>query len=575
MRLHVLRPCRLQRLIVANLFALFLIADCHGEEAKKQALAATTPAKGNSPATAKKLDPRVPADAHPIKRTDPVVQFINQEIRRQWEENEVLPSSYADESEWLRRVTLDIAGHIPNGQAAAEFLKNRAKEDNRREKVLEELLNSADYSRNFAGLWANLLVGRRPPNQIDREGLQKFLQEQFAKNRPWNELVRDLLTAEGSQKENGAVNFLLAHLNDGAVPATSLSARLFLGTQIQCTQCHNHPFNDWKQNQFWEFNSFFVQMRRVEHRKPNPQTGQMEFDYAELVRMDRGGPVHFEQRNGLVRVAFPKYGGNEIPPEQGINRRLELARLMTKEDSEPLARAFVNRLWSHFFGVGFVRPVDDIGPHKPPSHPELLDRLTAEFVKSKFDVKQLIRWICQSEAYQLTSQGQASNAKDDPAAGTSALFSRMLVKSLTAEQLYDSMMIATYSYAGEKPRWEEWGRERRTWMQQFVQNLGTDENDESTTFNGTIPQALMMMNGALIRNALDPQKPGLLKDVANSSQKDAQKVQRFYLATLNRVPSSREMNTARNILSESGGQVPALQDLLWALLNCNEFISNH
>ncbi|MFO1021254.1 MAG: DUF1553 domain-containing protein [Planctomycetales bacterium] len=552
----------------------------YGEEKTKPALAANAPTtekptKEKPGIPPRKLEPRVPPDAHPLKTTDPVVQFINEQIRTQWKENEVIPSPFADDSEWLRRVNLDIVGHIPNEKTATEFLREGTKNDDRREKLLEELLSSPDFARNFASQWANLLVGRRPPNQIDRAGLQKFLQEQFEKNRPWNEIVRALITAEGSQRENGAVNFLLAHLNDGAVPATSLSARLFLGTQIQCTQCHNHPFNDWKQNQFWELNSFFVQMRRVEHRKPNPTTGQMEFDYAELVPTNRGGPVYFEQRNGLAKVAYPKYEDQEISPESGVNRRQELAKLMTREDSEPLARAFVNRLWAHFFGVGFVRPVDDLGPHKPPSHPEILDRLTREFVAAKFDVKRLVRWICQSEAYQLTSQEQGGNTKDDPAAGSTPLFSHMQVKSLTAEQLYDSMMIATYAYAGENPRWDEWDRERQGWMQQFVQNLGTDENDESTTFNGTIPQALMMMNGALMRNALNPEKTGLLKELVSSSQKDTKKVQRLYLATLNRVPSGREMNAARNILSGSGGEIPALQDLLWALLNCNEFISNH
>lgn len=521
-----------------------------------------------------KFIPRVTKEATPLRLTDePIVEFIDSEIRKQWIQHKLPPSPFADDEEWLRRVTLDIVGHIPSLDETEKFLKDDS--PSKRELWIEKLLKSPDYSRNWASIWTNLLIGRRTPDRIDREGLRKFLETAFSRNTPWNTLVADLVGAEGSQKTNGAVNFLLAHLNDGAVPATSLTARLFLGTQLQCTQCHNHPFNDWKQNQFWELNSFFSQTRRFDHQKPDPDTGRLEFDYAELIFIDGEGPAHFEQRNGLVKVAYPIYEGVEISPDNTVKRRLELAKLMTRSESNQLARAMVNRMWGHFFGVGFTRPLDDLGPHRPPSHPEILDRLTLEFHNADYDLKKLIRWICASEAYQLTSRGQGANVDDVPSRGEPPRFSHMVVKSMSPEQLFDSLQVAIRVHGDQRPDWTAWEDRRQNWLQQFVLELGTDENDESTTFNGTIPQALMMMNGTLINEALNTNNPGLLKQVIDSGDKDTVQIQSVFLATLGRKPTPGEVSAARKILGNNETLQQSFQDLLWALLNSNEFISNH
>lgn len=521
-----------------------------------------------------KFLPKSTKDSTPLKlENEPLVDFVNSEIRNQWVLHKLPPSPFANDEEWLRRVTLDILGHIPTLEETEKFLRDESPA--KREAWLDKILESPDYARNWASLWTNLLIGRRTPDRIDREGLRAFLERAFARNQPWNELVVELIGAEGSQKENGAVNFLLAHLNDAAVPATSLTARLFLGTQLQCTQCHNHPFNDWKQNQFWELNSFFSQTRRFDHQHLDPETKRLVFDYAELIFVDGEGPVHFEQRNGLVRVAYPIYEGIEIAPDNRTKRRQELARLMTRPDSDQLARAMVNRIWGHFFGVGFTRPVDDLGPHRPPSHPQVLERLSAEFHNGGYDIKKLIRWVCATEAYQLTSRSQAGNALDDPSQGLPPRFSHMMVKSMTPEQLFDSLQVAVKVHGEQRPEWKEWEDRRRNWLQQFVLDFGTDENDESTTFNGTIPQALVMMNGTLVRDALNSQNPGLLKLSLEGERKDVQRIQILYLATLGRHPTSQEVGAARNLLAANETVEQSCQDLLWALINSNEFISNH
>ncbi len=502
-----------------------------------------------------------------------LIGFINTSIRQGWTENNIGPSDVADDAEWMRRVHLDILGHIPEAEKVEKFLADKDKA--KRSKLIDELLDDPAYVRNFTTIWTNLLIGRQTPDRISRSGLQKFLRESFAKNKGWDKIVYDLVSAEGHFEENGAANFLMAHLNDGAIPATAITARLFLGRQVQCTQCHNHPFNDWKQEQFWEFNSFFKQATKREVEKYNEKTGRMDFDYAVLEKGDAPGDNFFEKRNGLMQVAYPTFNGTRVE-DLNTDRLKELAKLMTSGEKPEIAEAMANRMWGHFLGYGFTKPVDDMGPHNAASHPALLERLGSEFAKSGFDLKQLIRWICNSEAYNLTTRFGETNKKDNPAAGETPQFSRVYLKSMNAEQLYDSLIIATNAHKSGQSSWEQSESKRQEWLQQFVLAFGTDENDEATTFDGTIPQALMMMNGELVRSALSGQKGSTLGDILNDPRgKEGDKIRRLYHATLGRNPTTREASAAKKLMGQSKSPVEGYQDLYWALLNSNEFIFNH
>jgi hypothetical protein len=507
--------------------------------------------------------------------SDPVVQFINESIRQNWEANEIKPSPVAEDSDWARRVYLDIVGHIPPVDELTEFLESDEKD--KRTKLIERLLDDPGYVRNWTTIWTNLCIGRQTPDQVSRMGMEKFFREAFAKNRPWDEIVAELVSAEGHYEQNGAVNFLLAQMQmpDEGVQATAKTTRLFLGMQVQCTQCHNHPFiPEWKQDQFWQFNSFFRQARKVVHQKYDPRTGRMEDDYIELVQGNYSGPVYFERRSGLMQVAFPIYFDEKVDPGPETDRRRELARLMTNGDPPLIAEAMVNRVWGRFFGYGFTRPLDDMGPHNPPSHPELIDRLSREFVAGGYDLKQLIRWIANSEAYHLTSRFGKSNESDNPAAGEMPLFSRVYVKSMEAEQLYDSLIIATNAHKSGRSNWSEAEARRQEWLQQFVIAFDTDEADETTTFNGTIPQALMMMNGPLVDNAISAEPGSFLQGVLTERGSESQKVQKLYLAALSRYPTRLELSAAQKLL-RSPNKTAAFQDLFWALLNSNEFVFVH
>ena len=523
--------------------------------------------------------------------SDVLIQYINQQIREGWENNEVNPSEVSEDSEWLRRVYLDIVGHIPESDTVDEFIASKDKA--KRSKVIDKLLDDEGYVRNMTTVWSNLTIGRQTPRRVSRAGMQKFLREAFTRNRPWNDVVYDIVSAEGHYEENGAVNYMLAQMTmaDEMVQATAKTARLFLGVQVQCTQCHNHPFNDWQQNQFWEFNSFFRQARKIDHRKADPKTGRQIDDYSELVSANFSGGVFFEKRNGEMRVAYPKFYEEAIDEGDGVDRRKEFAKLVTRGDKPLIALAMANRMWSHFFGYGFTKPVDDMGPHNQASHPGLHDRLAEEFVKSRYDIKQLIRWIANSEAYNLTSrinEGEkkngkvtAGNANDNPAAGETPLFSHMYVKSMEAEQLYDSLIIATDAHRSGRGSWEQAEKQRQDWLRQFVLTFGTDENDEATTFNGTIPQALALMNGEVVRNAVKVEKGSYLREVLEGKDKEQDKIKKLYLSTLSRSPSVKEMTMAQQLLksvnkpANKDDQIAAYQDLFWALLNSNEFIFIH
>ncbi|MDP1799567.1 MAG: DUF1553 domain-containing protein, partial [Planctomycetaceae bacterium] len=447
-----------------------------------------------------------------------------------------------------------------------------------------------DYARNFAGVWSNLLIGRHPQQRVNRPAFEKFLRMSFAANRPWNTMVAEIVGADGRTDQNGAANFLVAHLNNQAVPATAITARVFLGIQVQCAQCHNNPLNDMKQATFWELNSLFQQTDSIERWVRDPRTGRNEYAFTELVNKPEGGPIFFEAQNGLMKVAFPRFAGQEVDAGPEINRRGELARIMTEGEQPQLAAAFVNRLWAHFLGAGFTNPIDDMpidetGSHNPPSHPEVLDHLSKEFISSGYDVKHLIRLICASAPYQLSSHPTATSTNDDPANGELPSFTRAYLKPMTAEQLYDSLVTATRAHESRVSDWEAAEEQRQKWMDQFVVSLENDENDEQGTLSGTYAQALMLMNGELIDRALDLSPGTFLGELIRDKRSETDKIRRLCIAALSRQPTAKELAAMQKIVREAGaaknrpgsprGPGSGYQDLFWALLNANEFALVH
>jgi hypothetical protein len=502
-----------------------------------------------------------------LGRTKP--DYLDASIKKAWQDAKIKPSPVAPDAEFMRRAYLDVLGRIPNVQEAVAFLES--KEPAKRAKLIEYLLAHPDYAKNFANVWTILLNGRkRQERQVDRAELTSWLRRQFAEDRPWNEIANDLIDAKGSNKENGAVNFPLAHLEFGAVPLTSVTTRVFLGKQIQCTQCHDHPSNDWKQADFWGINAFFKGIRRREVRKAD-STGAEVYDHTELSDQPTDAFASFDKRNGLVGIAFPTFlDGRKISQGADVDRREALAKFITGSENENFPKAFVNRMWAHFLGRGFVHPVDDLGTHNPPTNPELFDHLSADFQANGYHIKDLIRWITASQPYQLTSVPTKNNEKDE------TLFSHMALKPMNPEQLFESLLVATSAH---KVGGGDNDNRRDAWLRQFVVTFANDEQDESTNFQGTIPQALMMMNGDLMEQAVACRPGSFLANLLEQARlrgvsDDRYIVNHLYLAALSRFPGAHELSNARNIFNSNSDTVQVMEDMFWALLNSNEFVLN-
>jgi hypothetical protein len=563
-----------------------------------------------------------------------VIALINSQVAKGWEEHNLRPAVVATEAEWCRRVYLDVLGRLPSVQELDAFLTNPARSktqiQTKRVALVERLLGSeyaADYVNHWSAMWTNTLIGRTGGRMrrslTSREGMRDYLIDAMFTNKPYDKLAAELITATGSAEPgtngfNGAVNFLIEKLSDDGVQATAKTAEIFLGTAVQCTQCHDHPFNQNRQNQFWELNAFFRQAAVEVDDEADPPRGRLvNRDFAgegralyrdtrkEIYLEERDGklvdrdamrlvsaPIYYELRNGQMKVAYPAFiDGTRLTDlfaertspaeaERGnsgyladVDRRHELAELVL--GSREFDQAIVNRMWATFFGYGFTRPPQDMGPHNPPSHPELLDQLGLAFRENGFDLKKLIRWIVLSDAYGLSSRVSSGNKADDPTQGIVPQFSRFYVRQMLPEQLFESLLVATAADATVAK--QERAKFKDRWLGQFDTAFGTDDNAEATTFNGSIPQILTLMNGELMQRACSTDSGSFLDRIANNETlSNREKINYLYRAALGRHPTKPEAAMCNELLdAREGDVVGTLEDVWWAVLNSNEFILVH
>jgi hypothetical protein len=584
-------------LLLAGLFGLLRLGE-----------AAQPPAAGKGARGAGAKAPVVkPTGPMTLKMTitsrDPDVlemsKAINAKFDASWKANKITPSHYVDDYEFIRRASLDIIGRIATLAEIKQYLRDPP--DRRRSLLIDRLLQSDDYPRHWANLWSNWLLTRSGPFGRGKyhDQMTVWLEDQFAQNKRYSEWVTRLLTAKGrnddpNNKDAGAVNFILAHVGEPVprgkqkeegqfemVPLTSRITRVFLGTQVQCAQCHPHPFFDsLKQEQFWGINAFLRQVERGGNPMPRRMMGQppaLTLHDNEDINPDAN--VFFEQRNGKVRMwkaEFLPAGGKERGPRldpkyKGVARREQLALYLV--DHEMFPRAIVNRMWGLFLGRGFVNPTDDFNDNNKPTkeNGELLDEVAARFKHYNYDLKKLIRWITHSRAYHLSYVANPSNDKVEQ----EQLFSRMIMKAMTPEQLFESLMVATKAEAAENAKGKKALRDK--WLGSLISNFGDDEGNE-VNFNGTVVQALMMMNGQDINTAIARKDKGTVA-LAMRTKGAGGVINELYLAALNRPPRASELRGIQAKMRLRGGFVDSLsaqyEDLFWALLNSNEFILNH
>ena len=485
-------------------------------------------------------------------------RLIDGEVNVRLQAEKITPSDRADDAEFLRRAYLDIVGHIPTAEQAAAFLDS--KDANKRAKLIDELLASPDYGRHMADIWQALLLHHESMNRaLDSEPMIAWLKDQFNQNTAWDKMVHEILTASGTVDKNPEA---LYFVSQGSVDKmTDNTTKVFLGVQLQCAQCHNHPFTSWKQSEYWGMAAFYLKVQPTGNVKQAAKNGVM-VGVTETNQPKRG------KNNPLpesAKMVPPKFLGGDTPKVGNGPLRPILADWITTAKNPYFSKAMANRMWAQFMGRGLVNPVDDMHDGNAPSHPQMMAELAEQFAANGFDVKFLIRAICNSEAYQRTSRPNSSNKEAPP-----ELYSRMAVKMMTGEQLVDSIIQVVGTQLGGGGRQGKGaakgpaGRDPRANLVAF---FGGDDAAEVTEYQDGIPQVLRLMNSPALNRA-----PKLM-EIVKTSKSPEQAITQIYLTTLSRRPTKDELNKRMNYVEKVGAK-DAYGDILWAVLNSTEFRVN-
>jgi hypothetical protein len=549
----VLRRCG--RVVVVILLAASAAAMAKWHPAGR-CLAAEPPTAA-APATDEVLDPA--ALAHRIDRL----------LEAAWTAEQVEPSPPADDAEFLRRVFLDLTGRIPSVAEVREFLDDR--DPQKRGNQVEQLLQRATFPAHFGRMLRDLMLPgsvANPQLQFLAPQFEAWLRLRLEDGAGYDRLVTDLLTYAGAATTvRGAA--LNAEPNPGAFyqvnerrpeNLAASTSRLFLGVQLECAQCHNHPFAKWKREEFWAFAAFFNSIDTAGRGDLADQLAR---------RADPRGI----RIPGTDTMVSPKLlDGTEPDWQPNESMGATLARWMTSASNPYFARATVNRVWWQFFGRGLIDPVDDLDESNVASQPDVLDELTRQFRAHRFDFKFLARAITSTRAYQLSSRTTHAS-QDDP-----RHFARMPLRSLTAEQLYDSLVQATgfdgQFYFGRGEEIVRISTPRAAFLSKF-----SDTGPSRTDYQGSILQALTMMNGRLTADASTLQRGATLQAVSEAPfLSTADKIETLFLATLSRKPTRDELITMElfvRFADTAESENATLADVFWALLNSAEFVLNH
>jgi hypothetical protein len=525
--------------------------------------------------------------ADPPTPASKLAKHIDAVLAKGWVTAGIEPAPRAGDAEFLRRVYLDLAGRIPSVSEARAFLSDTRPD--RRERLVEQLLASPRYVAHFTNLYRALLIPEASNNFLVRAQAPSFeawLKKQVAANVGYDRLARDLVTAPMSSQGIGALlnpageASTLAFFSAKEFKPESLAAstaRIFLGVSVECAQCHNHPFADWKREQFWSFAAFYsgIQSQRFQDfllpSKEIPDKRELTIP-------------------GTDTVVQARFLDNSAPVwKEKAASRATLADWLTSPENPYFRREAVNRTWAYFFGTGLVEPVDDmVDPHSSPGHAELLETLAREFAAHRFDMKFLIRTITATEAYQRSSAGGTVPAAKHEDATDPAQFSRSALRGLTAEQLFDSLAMATgYRDSGSS------GDDllsaviggNRSARAQFLTKFA-NQSQRATQSQRSILQALTLMNGKVVADATSVEKSETLAAAIDAPFLGTLgRIETLYLATLSRRPSAREVGRTVRFVEDAVRHAEsqdsttaynaAMADVFWALLNSSEFTLNH
>jgi hypothetical protein len=497
---------------------------------------------------------------------------IDAEIRAGWEARKLAPASRSDDASFLRRITLDLLGTVPAADEVRAFLADP--DPAKRAKFADRLLEDPRFAARQAAVWDLVLFGRNAPQEVQkRDVFRAWLAERFAKNVPYDQWVREILRAEGDSQASGAPYFLLQFRGKPLESAVAVS-RVFMGTQLQCAECHDHPFDKWTQKDFYGLAAFFARLTVVESGADGKKklviaeksTGDLMFTGPATDQKpgQKGEPVaaRFLGGDEVAEPAVPKgfkepdFKGKEAPPKPLFSRKEKLADWVASPENPWLAKALANRLWAQFMGRGLVHPVDDLREEKAASHPGLLKALTDRLVATKFDLRGFIRELVLSETYQLASTGGT---------GEPVAFERARLRPLSAEELYASIRAAAGAESADKS----------SSLEYFVRHFGS-VTDGRGEYQGGIGERLFMNNGGQLRQLLQ-RKPGNLADrVATSSAPVEERVDLLFLSVLSRLPRPAERERfAAHLKSTAAKPDTLVEEAIWALVSSAEFRFNH
>lgn len=485
---------------------------------------------------------------------------IDQLVFGKLKQLQIQPSDLCNDSDFLRRATLDLTGRLPTLEETQQFHADPSPA--KRATLVDRLLASDDHARFWSLKWSDLL--RVNSKRLTRSGVHKFRRWLFdvVKNDiPLNQFAHELLTATGSTQQNAPAAYWKASRDE--IDATETTAQLFLGIRIQCAKCHNHPFEKWTQDDYYGTAAAFNRVGRKETGLPDD----------EMIFVKAGGEVTQPRTGRTMKVRLLLSGDVDVPADQ--DRRAVFADWLVGNSNPFFAKSLANRIWGHVVGKGIVDPVDDFRDSNPPSNPELLDYLASELISSNFSARHLIRTIMNSRVYQLSSQRNRYNADDE------TYFSHAATRMLTAEQLLDAICAVTgqpEEFPGMPGGTKAIDLVDPPEGHKFLQVFGQPQRElpcecERST-DSNLSQALQLINGPTVHNKLRADAGNIHRWI-KEGKSDNEIVSMLYSLALSRPATPQEIEIAAAHVKASEDRTRALEDVAWAVINSKEFLFQH
>jgi len=490
----------------------------------------------------------------------PEVNYVDTLVSQKLKKLRMSPSEVCSDEVFVRRLYVDLVGLMPSVEEYDRFMAST--EPDKRNKLIDELLDRKEFTEIWVSKWAEWLQMRSNINISYKSTLlyYNWLSEQIASNKPLDKMVQELISANGGTFKVPATNFYQGERD--TLKFTENVAQVFMGMRIQCAQCHNHPFDQWTQDDYYGFAAFFSQIGRKGAE-----------DYRETIVFNAGGGDMRHVVDG--RVMAPKFLGGETPDLQGRDRRLVLAEWIASPRNPYFASNFANRVWQHFFGAGIIEPVDDVRVSNPASNPELLAEMAKKLTEYNYDFKQLVRDICRSNTYQRSTQRNESNMTDE------LNFAHANLRRIKAESLLDCISEVTNT----KDKFQGLPLGARatqiadgTTSTYFLTTFGRATRETvcscEVKMEPTLSQALHLINGETVNEKIKQGK--LIETWLAENQTPEQIVDRLYVKCFARKPLPEELEKIKPLLNVEGvAPQQALEDLFWALLNSREFLFTH